>query len=108
MSARISRRAASTRKDAGVNLVSQTPRGRAAPVVSVRFWAGARAAAGVDTQQVTAATIAELTTALEQRHPELTSVLPVASLLVDGHAAPPETVLAEGQRVEVLPPFAGG
>lgn len=76
--------------------------------VTVRFWAGARAAAGVDQLRLGAATVAELCDHLRAQSPALAQVLEVASVLVDGHASRPETRLVDGQVVEVLPPFAGG
>lgn len=81
----------------------------AAGVVSVRYWAGARSAAGVDTETVPALpTVGDLSAALVAARPGLASVLPVCSLLVDGLAAGPGDPLPGGAVVEVLPPFAGG
>lgn len=79
--------------------------------VTVRYFAGARAAAGVAEETAPAGLdrdglVAELT----DRHGErLASVLRVASFLIDGtawndHNAP----LRAGATVDVLPPFAGG
>jgi molybdopterin converting factor small subunit len=78
--------------------------------VTVRYFAGAKAAAGVAEEQVDAADVAELKAVLGERHgPALDKVLAVATLLVDGLAAKdPATVLPAGVTVEVLPPFAGG
>lgn len=79
-------------------------------MVTVRYFAGAKAAAGRGEEQVSAADVAELRAVLAQRHgPALDKVLSVATLLVDGLAAKsPETALPAGVTVEVLPPFAGG
>ena len=41
-------------------------------------------------------------------HPDLATVLPVCSVLVDGLATEPADPLPAGAVVEVLPPFAGG
>ena len=77
--------------------------------VTVRYWAGARAAAGVDAETVpAAATVGALATALAVARPALAPVLEVCTLLVDGRAATAEQDLAPGSVVEVLPPFAGG
>lgn len=78
--------------------------------VTVRFWAAARAATGLDAEQVDApATVGALQAALVAAHPALESVLPVCTLLVDGLAASgPDVPLRPGAVVEVLPPFAGG
>ena len=83
---------------------------RTAPAeVTVRYWAGARAAAGVEAETRPAApTVGELARALRADHPALVPVLEVSTLLVDGRAAGPDTVLDPGAQVEVLPPFAGG
>jgi sulfur-carrier protein len=77
------------------------------PTVTVRYWAGARRAAGVEQELLTAATVGELRTALQQR-PELGRVAEVASFLVDGQQAGENTALYDGAEVDVLPPFAGG
>lgn len=79
-------------------------------MVTVRFWAGARAAAGGPEEELAAATIGDLLEALNGRA-ALTPVLAVSTLLVDGTAAPahdPDRQLADGSVVDVLPPFAGG
>ncbi|MCH7229535.1 MoaD/ThiS family protein [Glycomyces sp. L485] len=78
--------------------------------VRVRYFAGARAAAGTAEEDVPAGDLADLKAALAERHGhELERVLKVATLLVDGRAAREDALaLAEGATVEVLPPFAGG
>lgn len=76
--------------------------------VTVRFWAAARAAAGVAETAVTATTVGEARVELVRLLPGLESLLPLCSLLVDGVRAEPDTVLPAGAVVEVLPPFAGG
>ncbi|HET9381251.1 MAG TPA: MoaD/ThiS family protein [Streptomyces sp.] len=81
--------------------------------VTVRYWAAAKAAAGVAEEPYDAATLADALHAVRARHPgELTRVLQSCSFLVDGHPVGTrahETVrLADGGTVEVLPPFAGG
>jgi molybdopterin synthase sulfur carrier subunit len=78
-------------------------------VVTVRYWAGARAAAGVDAETVeVAGTVAELVERLGAARPELRPVLAVASVLVDGRAGAGDDPVPAGALVEVLPPFAGG
>jgi molybdopterin synthase sulfur carrier subunit len=79
----------------------------------IRYWAAARAAAGVAEEPYDAATLEEaLTTAAAGRNEEFTRVVALSSFLVDGapvgsrdHAS---VSLPEGGTVEVLPPFAGG
>jgi len=75
--------------------------------VIVRYWAGAKRAAGVEEESVAADTITELRDLLAAR-PELTKVAAVASFLIDGQQAGEDTVLHDGAEVDVLPPFAGG
>jgi sulfur-carrier protein len=75
--------------------------------VTVRYWAGAQRAAGIERESLTAGTVGELRAALEQR-PELARIAAVASFLVDGQQAGDTTKLYDGAEVDVLPPFAGG
>ncbi|MFH8800302.1 MoaD/ThiS family protein [Streptomyces sp. NPDC017936] len=80
---------------------------------TVRYWAAAKAAAGVAEEPYDAATLADALESARQRHPgELVRVLQRCSFLVDGDPVGTrahETVrLADGGTVEVLPPFAGG
>jgi molybdopterin converting factor small subunit len=77
------------------------------PAVTVRYWAGAQRAAGLEHEQLTAATVGELRGLLAAR-PELAKVSAVASFLVDGQQAGDNTALPAGAEVDVLPPFAGG
>ncbi len=81
--------------------------------VALHYWAGARAAAGVEWDRFDVDTVAAaLARAVDVPGRErLTSVLPACSLLVDGVALSVhdvDTVLDESVSVEVLPPFAGG
>ena len=80
-------------------------------MITVRYFAGARAAAGVAEETVPAVgTLPELVAALTTRHGgQLGKVLTAASFLVDGVAwRQPEQPLPAGVTVDVLPPFAGG
>jgi molybdopterin synthase sulfur carrier subunit len=78
--------------------------------VTVRYFAGARAASGVDTETRTAATLDELVGQLVAAHGEkLERVLTACSFLVDGTSTRDRaSSLAPGAVVDVLPPFAGG
>lgn len=80
-------------------------------VGTVRYWAAAKAAAGVDEEPFEAATLAELVKKIT-KNPDLERVLARSSFLIDGAPAgkrDPGTVdLPDGATVEVLPPFAGG
>lgn len=85
-------------------------------VVRVRFFAAARAAAGVAEESHAAADLGALLDAVLAARGEgggrLAQVLTISSLLVDG--APVGTrdagtvALSGGEVVDVLPPFAGG
>jgi molybdopterin converting factor small subunit len=77
--------------------------------VTVRYWAGARAAAGVESETVASVgTVGELVDVLAAARPALAPVLVVASMLVDGRAGSGDDPVPPGALVEVLPPFAGG
>ncbi|MDO7867865.1 MoaD/ThiS family protein [Nocardioides jiangxiensis] len=82
-----------------------------APTITVRYWAGARAAAGVAEEQYDGPlSVAGLREAALARHPEsdrLAGVLAVCSVLVDGQQ-PGADAVQPGSVVEFLPPFAGG
>jgi molybdopterin converting factor small subunit len=78
-------------------------------MVVVRYFAGARAAAGTAEEKVDAPTLGALIGALAARGDRLASVLPACSYLVDGLTAHDRSVpLPDGATVDVLPPFAGG
>ena len=86
--------------------------------VTVRYWAAARAAAGVDAEPVPVeegATLADVLAEIRSRHgarSRLAEVLGVCSVLVGdrpvGSRAPEDVRLVAGDTVELLPPFAGG
>ena len=82
---------------------------RVTETVLIRYWAGARAAAGVDEARLPGvATVGELLARLAAAHPALEPVLPVCSVLVGGRAGTGEDPVPPGAVIEVLPPFAGG
>ncbi|QLL06720.1 MoaD/ThiS family protein [Mycobacterium vicinigordonae] len=80
--------------------------------VTVRYFAAARAAAGVESESVglpTGTTVAGLVQKLKSRGTRLATVLERCSYLRDGIAVRDEAaVLSAGDTVDVLPPFAGG
>ncbi len=86
--------------------------------VLVRYWAAARAAAGVESDRIPVgdgATLAAVLDAVRDRHrdrPRLADVVAVCSMLVGdmpvGAADPADVPLRPGDTVELLPPFAGG
>jgi sulfur-carrier protein len=98
-------------------------------IVTLRYWAAAKEAAGTAEEAVSAGTLAEALAAAsgggpdgpdgpdpadqrEDRNARLRAVLVRSSFLVDGTPvgtrAPEAVVLGDGSVVEVLPPFAGG
>ena len=79
-------------------------------MVTVRYFAGARAAVGVDTETREADTLADLVAQVADAHGErLERVLTACSFLVDGTSTrDAATPLRPGAVVDVLPPFAGG
>jgi sulfur-carrier protein len=85
-----------------------------AEVTEVRFFAAARAAVGVDTVRVTAATLGELLAAVTDSvtlaDPESwTRLQDRCSYLVDGVSTRDRaTSVVDAELVDVMPPFAGG
>jgi molybdopterin converting factor small subunit len=80
-------------------------------VVTMRYWAAAKEAAGVAEEKVTADTLAGALTAIGPSA-RLTAVLARSSFLIDGQPvgsrAAEAVTLPDGAIIEVLPPFAGG
>lgn len=80
--------------------------------VTVRYFAGAQAAAGRPEELVElpgVVTVADLSARLAERHgPDLERVLQAASFLVDEVVAGADRRVNAGSSVDVLPPFAGG
>ena len=79
-------------------------------MVTVRYWAAARAASGIEAEDLDAATVGDLLAAIAAKH-EIARVLAACSLLVDGLATRADDGsrrLTPGAVVDVLPPFAGG
>ena len=90
---------------------------QARETVTVRYWAGARAAAGTaeDTFDLPAgATLADLVALVLERHPDdrMARTVGVCSVLLGdqpvGTQDPAAVVVPGGSVVELLPPFAGG
>ncbi|MDK1472380.1 MoaD/ThiS family protein [Streptomyces sp. 549] len=82
---------------------------------TIRYWAAAKAAAGVAEETYEAGTLEEALREARDRHdarPEFARVLQRCSFLVDGNPVGTRShgavSLTEGGTVEVLPPFAGG
>jgi molybdopterin synthase sulfur carrier subunit len=78
--------------------------------VTVRYFAGARAASGVDTETREAASLDQLVGQIVDAHgARMAKVLTACSFLVDGTQTRDRALeLSPGAVVDVLPPFAGG
>jgi sulfur-carrier protein len=78
-------------------------------VITVRYFAGARAAAGLAQETLSAATLDELLTTVATRGERMPAVLAASSFLVDGLTCHDRAAsLPDGCTIDVLPPFAGG
>jgi len=95
-------------------------------IVTLRYWAAAKEAAGVGEETITAGTLAEALAVARGQHqapgadrpagdhaqPRLRDVLARSSFLIDGVPvgirAPEAVTLSDAAVIEVLPPFAGG
>ena len=97
--------------------MTQSPaHGRCPPLngvrVTVRYFAAARAAAGVEAETLTVeahTTVADLVETLGRRDRKLATVLSRCSYLCDEVAVrDPAMPLRTAHTIDVLPPFAGG
>ena len=81
-------------------------------VVTVRYFAAARAAAGTDDEVIAVApgtTVGALIAQLSSKSSELAHILKRCSYLRDGVAVRDHGIeLGSDQTLDVLPPFAGG
>lgn len=79
--------------------------------LTIRYFAAARAAVGVDSEQYEVQgheRVGDIFDRLAQAHPALRSVLPRCSVLLDSIAAPTTRTIGAAATLDVLPPFAGG
>jgi molybdopterin synthase sulfur carrier subunit len=89
-----------------------------APRVQIRYWAAAKAAAGVADETVEGRTVADVLAAARDRHSDdprfdrFDKVLSVCSFLLGetplGRRDLADVDVADGDVLDVLPPFAGG
>ena len=83
--------------------------------ITLRYWAGARGAAGVEFDEMPVegpVQISAVAAWAVAQHPALEKIMPVCRILFGAetylHEEAMTIVAAPGQRVEFLPPFAGG
>jgi molybdopterin converting factor small subunit len=92
--------------------MGQTPVQATGIQVTVRYFAAARAAAGIEAETLVVrpgTTVGELVERLAVRGSGLATVLDRCSYLCDGVAVRDETTaLRSGDTIDVLPPFSGG
>ncbi|GGO96316.1 MoaD/ThiS family protein [Actinomyces gaoshouyii] len=82
-------------------------------VIELRYFAAAAQAAGRAEERLEAAgplTLAGLREQLAGRGVEMARIISISTFLVNGLSTPADSLapLADGDRVDVLPPFAGG
>ncbi|MBO3085318.1 MoaD/ThiS family protein [Cellulomonas fengjieae] len=78
-------------------------------MITVRYFAAAAEAAGVDSEQLPGGTVAQVRAAMVAAHgPGLDRVLDRCALLADGTRVEGDDDIAAGATLDVLPPFAGG
>jgi len=90
-------------------------------IVTLRYWAAAKEAAGIAEETISAGTLAEALAAAQgkadddqrtKQNSRFRAVLARSSFLIDGtpvgSRAPETVVLSDAAVIEVLPPFAGG
>ncbi|OBA86610.1 molybdopterin synthase sulfur carrier subunit [Mycolicibacterium mucogenicum] len=81
-------------------------------VVTVRYFAAAKAATGIETETLQlneGVTVRDLVNSIGTRGADVAKVLSRCSFLRDGVAVRDlDTALATGGTLDVLPPFAGG
>jgi sulfur-carrier protein len=81
-------------------------------IVTLRYWAAAKEAAGAAEETITAETLAEALATASGQDPRLRAVLEHSSFLIDGMPvgirATDTITLSDAAVIEVLPPFAGG
>ena len=92
---------------------TSAPPGAAVIAVELHYFAAAAEAAGRTEERLEmpdGATLSGLRELLAGRALEMARVIGVSSFLVNAVSAPADslTPLADGDRVDVLPPFAGG
>lgn len=80
------------------------------PVITLHYFAAARAAAGVDTETVQASSVSQALQLAQDCHDvRFAEVLDTCSVLLDGVVVGNrDALLRQDAQLHVLPPFAGG
>ncbi|WP_419551266.1 MoaD/ThiS family protein [Candidatus Poriferisodalis sp.] len=79
------------------------------PTVTIRFFAGAREAAGVGSTQTEASSVADALDWAKANFGEgFSAVLAASRVWLNGEPADPESRLSAGDEIAVLPPVSGG
>ena len=74
----------------------------------VRFFAQAKDATGCRSADIEGATVAEVLEAAVSKFPDLSRVLEVSAVWLNGDPASPDEKVAPSDEVAVLPPVSGG
>ncbi|WP_426593925.1 MoaD/ThiS family protein [Cellulomonas sp. McL0617] len=77
-------------------------------MITVRYFAAAAEAAGVDSERLDAGTAESVRSVMVGAHPALAAVLGRCALLADGVRVEGSDEVRAGATLDVLPPFAGG
>jgi molybdopterin converting factor small subunit len=81
------------------------------PAVNVRLYAGLQGLVGrrdVELSLPSGATVEQLRDRIVDEYPVLESLISTLVVAVDDEMVPTDHVIAEGEKVELIPPIAGG
>ena len=78
-------------------------------MITVHFYAAARAAAGLAEMRIAVTSVQEVLKQCSSLNTVMNQLIPQCGVLVDGIACHDfETLLPAGTRIDILPKFAGG
>ena len=78
-------------------------------MISVRLFAALRELAGAGVVEAEGRTVGDVAAALAARFgARFAAIVDVSSFVVNGERASPDTPIAEGDEVAILPPVSGG
>jgi molybdopterin synthase sulfur carrier subunit len=78
---------------------------------NVKLYAGLQGLVGskqVEVALPSGATVGQLRDKIVEEYPVLEAMMSTLAVAVDDEMAPPEHVLNDGEKVEIIPPIAGG